>query len=329
MLPALIMTYNHGKKAPGTKPQFKSPETEANKLLMFNDLKDETLLQNFEIENAAEGKKEMYAMGGFVENVFTEWAEDHLNDFGQDTYSTNLPVFDYTELGRRIQTARAARGSQITALSNTSTSNIVPEKADKHLFLRSVIDGGNMLPAPQFAIIGKDSLLATEIQNGISEEEAKQLIADEYGYKSENLCFVEQPDYHIDLMIMLLGGNKVMIKPNSNGIQLTNTTIRDLKDFKHPPLEVQVDEEELAGKQTADKKWEYNFFNGEYVKGKDNELYYITNGTTNDEAQEKFKAFMLKETGVKDVIFSPSINSNLLNETKGGAGCRFKGAKSS
>jgi hypothetical protein len=164
-----------------------------------------------------------------------------------------------------------------------------------------------MLPAPNFAIIGKDSLVTTSIQNGIDKEEAKELIAKEYGYAKVQLCFVEQPDYHIDLMIMLLGDKKVMVKQKNKDIELTQT-INDLKEFG---LEVTSDSGEVAGKQTQDGKWEYNFFNGEYVIGKDGKLYYVTNGTVDEKAEEKFRTFLkAKVANLEDVIFSKKLILN-------------------
>lgn len=334
MVSNLVDMYNQDKKSQGVQPYFKSPETKANKLLMFGNEKDKSLSEKINIENVANDKKQFYP--AFESEVFIEWAEDHLNVFG-DLYSTTLPIYDYEGFSRhekdkgfkgKILEERAKRSSLTSAMSYTTDTSIVPSKPDKHIFLRSVVDGGNMLPAPDFAIIGKDSVVATSIQNGINEQEAKNLIAEEYGYKVEKLCFVEQPDYHIDLMLMLLGDNKVMVKQKNKDTELKQT-IEDLQSFRSPQLTVITDHEEIAGKQLPDGKWEYNFFNGEYVIGKDEKLYYVTNGTVNEKAEETFRAFLKKNVSkLEDVIFSKKINSNLLNESNGGLGCRFKGAKS-
>lgn len=185
-----------------------------------------------------------------------------------------------------------------------------------------------MLPAPTFAIIGKDSLYSTMRQNGLKEDKAKKLIAKEYGYIVEQLCFVEQPHYHIDLMMMLLGNNKVLIKSHNGNVDLENLTIKDLRNFKNPELDIRIDTDDLAAKQKTgdDNLWEYNFLNGEYIYGKDGDLYYVTNGTVNIEAENKFREFMKKETNVKDVIFSKTMDAEKLSKTHGGLGCRFKGA---
>lgn len=324
--------YNAGKMRNKGKPQFKSPETKANALLKFDNIENAVLVNNFIIRNVNKNYREFYPEFGYaIDPVITEWAEDHLNDFG-NLQSTTLPVYDNNLLKKSLLEKRKkdANGKElIFETSNTTDSSIVPfdNHVNNHVFLKSVVDGGNMLPAPKFAIIGKDSLFATQIQNGLNEQGAKELIAKEYGYLAEQLCFVEQPHYHIDLMMMLLGGNKVLVKSHHGDVDLEDLTIKDLRNFKNPPLDIIVDSDGLAANQVSDKSWEYNFFNGEYVYGKDKKLYYITNGTINFKSEQRFREFMKKEAKVEDVIFSRSMNSELLNSTKGGLGCRFKGAK--
>ena len=327
--------YNAGKMRNKGKPQFKSPETKANALLKFDDIDNTDFDSNFIIRNVKGNYREFYPKVEhavepmIVEPIITEWAEDHLNDFG-NLQSTTLPVYDNNLLKKYLLEKRKKDANEKTLISetsNTTYSSIVPfnNHVNNHVFLKSVVDGGNMLPAPEFAIIGKDSLIATQMQNGLNEEKAKELIAKEYGYRVEQLCFVEQPHYHIDLMMMLLGGNNVLIKPYNGDINLEELTIKDLQNFNNPRLNVKVDYEGLAANQKSDKSWEYNFFNGEYVYGKNNKLYYITNGTINLEAENKFREYMKKETKVEDVIFSRNINTELLNKYNGGLGCRFKG----
>lgn len=82
---------------------------------------------------------------------------------------------------------------------------------------RSYVEGGNMLTGrlpngEVFALVGKDSVAATQLALGGTEEQALAAIAADYGIKPENLHAIEQPGtFHLDMGISPLGGNKVVM----------------------------------------------------------------------------------------------------------------------
>ena len=87
-----------------------------------------------------------------------------------------------------------------------------------------------------------------------------------------------------------------------------------------------------AGLKVIRKKLEndifYNFFNGEFITGKDGAIHYITNG---GEAtfQDKFQVFITEEYPiVNSVVFSHIDIARKSLQDKGGVGCRLKGSKS-
>ena len=86
---------------------------------------------------------------------------------------------------------------------------------------------------------------------------------------------------------------------------------------------------QAAGIKVIRKKLEdsvtFNFFNGEFVTGKNGLNYYITNGGPLEQ-EEQFAALMVKEWKiVTDVIFSPIAAAQKSLQELGGVGCRIKG----
>jgi len=300
--------------------------------------------------------------------LYIKWIEDYFETFVKSNYiASKLAVelsndFDAvkaaeTELGkcrasRGLGEIKNSKGKSMFELLNGKGMQILKGGSFAltgvqlyHILMLSYIEGGNMLPAEDFALIGKDSLDLSCIINQITAEQAIKQIAGELHYKAEDICFVEQPDYHLDIMIMHLGQGRVMIKASNQGIS-TRETIRDLCSFPKikqvyvsygEPAEISslcdssklvFLKDDLGGRQTpVTWGWEYNFFNGEYILGKDGKLYYITNDCCLQKAKDNFSTFMKEQVKVQDVIFHPDYCIKTFNLEQGGFGCAHKGIR--
>lgn len=290
------------------------------------------------------------ADGSIVEVEVPDWAEDYFHIYADGEVATPVPPIESGVaipyiVKKQTERLKDTDWNKVLTPSYTFATNIYRKKEhEKHLLMYSAIDGGNMLPAKEVAIIGMDSLALTCKLNGLEEETGKKLIADETGYDVKQLCFVEQPYYHIDLAMMYLGKNasgkeRIWLKQDNRGVSFTGIKEK-LEEFG---FEVVLDQEKIAGsdkgavpdqkRDSLTMEWDYNFFNGEYLKiGK--ELYYITNGTNRADENKgmiREKAFEKKLQeyipGIK-VLFSKKATSDSLNKTHGGVGCFFKGGPS-
>lgn len=213
--------------------------------------------------------------------------------------------------------------------------------------IRAYIEGGNMITGEDIngkpvIIIGKDAIDATTYIYQLNRDDVRRIICEDFGLKSiEQVICVEQPgQFHLDMGMLFIG----------NGVVIVNDSRESLKDAIEMAeiapclttekmaaklrLQYQLEEEstkdlEAAGIQVRREKLEnnvlYNFFNGEFVEGKDGCNYYITNGGP-PEQQEKFETLMVKEWKVvKKVIFSPKDAAHKSLQERGGVGCRIKG----
>ena len=71
----------------------------------------------------------------------------------------------------------------------------------------------------------------------------------------------------------------------------------------------------------------YNFFNGEFVEGRDGGIYFITNGGPTDQI-ERFESLMTKQWKVvQKIFFSPQNIAQKTLQERGGVGCRLKGSR--
>lgn len=323
-------------------------------------------IENFQAGSIYEdivGEKSIFS---FVKMESTPWTEDYLHIYVDGTVGTMLTFYNNEDVIRVITEGQKSRLGEenplykVLTASYTCTQNVyLPEKHAGHYFMRSIIEGGNMLTGSDFALIGKDSLYVTCVQNGMTEEEARALIALETGYDADKLYFVEQPGtYHLDLNMLLLGKGengieRVLVNKEYKGVSL-QCIHEELRGYG---FEVIVDEAGVGGSvqgtvpavrdndavnvnsdhgsRSTDLCWRYNFYNGEFVYGKDNKLYYVTNGITpgsnmsvNDiqGIQEAFENFLKQYVPtVQKVIYCKKMTVALLNHTHGGVGCRFKG----
>ena len=224
-------------------------------------------------------------------------------------------------------------------------------KGQKMGHLRAYIEGGNMITGEDrngkpVMLIGKDAIEATAYIYQLNDEDVKRIICEDFGLESiEQIIGVEQPgQFHLD-MGMLFIGNGVVIVNNSreswkDAVEMGEiapclTTEKMAAKLK---LQYQLEEEatkdlEAAGIEVKREKLEnnllYNFFNGEFVEGKDGFNYYITNGGPREQ-EEKFETLMVKQWKVvNQVIFSPKDAAHKSLQERGGVGCRIKGTQTS
>jgi len=285
--------------------------------------------------------------------VAPSWIEDDLYFFQDGTVGSMLPYSRFGDVvpgiyeGQRQRLEKEHKDLYLTLTASFAGRKLLfmPQETENHVFLKSLVDGGNMLTGADFAVIGKDSLHATCLWNGLKETEAKELIAREMGYEVNRLYFVEQPGtYHLDLNMLLLGkgnGDKERIWVNRfyKGIDLSFL----YQELEVNGFEILYDDDRIAGMETgqqekekkkvADTFWNYNFYNGEFVKGKDKKLYYVTNGISGEqkdvnvqEVQDRFQQQLkVYVPALEKVIFSSTMTEAILNHLHGGVGCRFKG----
>ncbi len=254
------------------------------------------------LEDTMEGLRTQY-IGTRVNmgiNVYQHILEGRETRWGKEKYIPDAEVGD-----------RAIHGEQARDNAEKLTK--------KHVYLLCPIEGGNMLTGNDFVIIGKDSLYATMGLYKVDEGIAKAMIGDDYGIKSEKVYPIEQPgEYHLDMAMTLVKNDTILIKTPPDDKHLINQTIKDLQSFGFTIVQ---DDGKAIGPT-------FNFLNGEFVKSKDQKIYYLTNEpdiSNKDSEQTKgsFKEFFKsKFPTIQDVLFVPNA---LSLQDKGGLGCRVKG----
>ncbi len=213
--------------------------------------------------------------------------------------------------------------------------------------LRAYIEGGNMITGEDgtgkpVIIVGKDAIEATAYIYQLNNDDVRRIICEDFGLESiKQVISVEQPgQFHLDMGMLFIGNGVVIVNDSSqllkDALEMAEvapclTTEKMAVKLK---LQYQLEEEaskdlEAAGlevrRETLENNVLYNFFNGEFVKGKDGFNYYITNGGQLDH-EEKFQTLMVKQWKVvKKVIFSPKDAAHKSLQERGGVGCRIKG----
>lgn len=346
----------------GENREYIKGEKELEKLV---DLREITSFRLFQVDEQESDGSRIVADDLGKSN---SWTEDYLHIFRDGTVGTMLPFYKSVEAPQVIEQGQRNRleavDKDLYRVLTTSYANfqsVYLPWHKEHFFMLSMIDGGNILPGEDFALVGRDSLHVTCVQNGMGENEAKALIARELGYDIGRIYFVEQPGtYHLDLNMMLLGKGRdgrerVWVAGDMKGVSLG----RVHQELRGYGFDVVVDEDYTAGRaETPDAnpggtsqpsredwetKWFYNFFNGEFVYGRNGgKLYYVTNGLGDGKivglGDGKAKAVMgsdvksrferrLREyvPKLEKVIYCNAMTVDVLNAIHGGVGCRFKG----
>ncbi|NES84836.1 MAG: hypothetical protein F6K10_27390 [Moorea sp. SIO2B7] len=214
--------------------------------------------------------------------------------------------------------------------------------------IRAYIEGGNMITGEDGAgkpviMLGKDAIATTAYLYQLDYDDVRRIICEDFGLETiaQVIC-VEQPgQFHLDMGMLFIGNGVVIVNDSSEAMKdaikiaemvpcLTTEKMAAKLKLKWELENEAVKDLEEAGIQVIREKLEnemfYNFFNGEFVQGKDGLNYYITNGGL-QEKEEEFEALMVKEWKVVEkVIFSPKDSAQQSLKELGGVGCRIKGA---
>ena len=215
--------------------------------------------------------------------------------------------------------------------------------------IRAYIEGGNMITGENAAgspviLVGKDAIAATANLYQITNDEVKTVIAEDFGLDApEQVIGVEQPGkFHLDMGMLFIGKGTVVVNDSSialkNALEMAELAPCITTEKMAAKLQLQSALENDAAKDLATNGLEvlreqlaeatfYNFFNGEFVRGKDGADYYITNGGLKMQ-EERFEALMCDRWNVvKKVFFSPQAIAQKSLQERGGVGCRLKGSR--
>ncbi|NRB06233.1 MAG: hypothetical protein HRU34_01905 [Richelia sp.] len=240
-------------------------------------------------------------------------------------------------------------GIRVNALEmGMERERVAQSKGQQVSHIRAYIEGGNAIAGEDATgkpviIVGKDAIAATAHIYQLHENEVRKVICEDFGLENmEQVICVEQPgQFHLDMGILFLGNGVVVV--NDSGEALKGATemaemvpcMTTEKMAAKLKLQYELESEaakdlDTAGMEVKREKLEndtiYNFFNGEFVDGKDGFNYYITNGGPKEQ-EERFESLMVKEWNVvKKVIFSPENAAKRSLQERGGVGCRIKGS---
>jgi len=213
--------------------------------------------------------------------------------------------------------------------------------------IRAYIEGGNMITAEDATgkpviMIGKDAIATTAYIYQLDDNDVRRIICKDFGLATiEQVICVEQPgQFHLDMGMLCIGNGIVILNDSSEELQDAVEMVEMVPclttEKMAAKLQLQFELEEEAAKDLEEagikvirrklgKYMMYNFFNGEFVEGKDGGNYYITNGGP-EEKEEEFEALMVQEwKAVKKVFFSPIVAAQQSLKERGGVGCRIKG----
>lgn len=213
--------------------------------------------------------------------------------------------------------------------------------------LRAYIEGGNMITGEDatgnpIILVGKDAIDTTAYLYQMSSNQVRDVIREDFGLTTiDHVIPVEQPgQFHLDLALLFLGQGVVVLNDCSTAYHdaqeiaeavpcLTTTTAAAKLTLQYQLEAAAARDLQAAGltvlRHPLADGVAFNFFNGEFVTGKDGLNYYITNGASPEE-EARFYTLMVQEWKVvADVIFSPIEATRSSLQELGGIGCRLKG----
>lgn len=240
-------------------------------------------------------------------------------------------------------------GTRVNALKTVlEHERLAQLKGQAVSHIRTYIEGGNMIAGEDAAgnpviLIGKDAIAATAHLYQLTSDDVRRLICEDFGLDSiEQVICVEQPgQFHLDMGMLFIGYGIVIVNDSSKARQdavemaelvpcVTTEKMAAKLQLQFSLEEDAVKDLEAAGidvrrRNLASDVLFYNFFNGEFVEGKDGCSYYITNGGPKEQETE-FETLMVEEWQVvKKVFFSPQKVAQKSLQDRGGVGCRIKG----
>lgn len=205
---------------------------------------------------------------------------------------------------------------------------------------KSYLEGGNVLntclaDGTPAAVIGSESIGYTLKAMGLENNEAnievaKNQIAQDLGLKPENVTFIPQYDFHIDMLYRPLHNGEMAVPDYEAGIKiLKETTIKDmdantkqsliskLEQLNTKTAQIRQEAEQKLGEsgykivkipcfsEKANAK--INFMNGIGGTSKDGKSFFITNNSTYPELNETVKSYF-NNAGVDKVYFVSTKN---------------------
>lgn len=199
----------------------------------------------------------------------------------------------------------------------------------------SYLEGGNVLntclaDGTAAAIVGEESINYTIKAMGLKDspenrEKAKVQIAEDLGIKQENLTFIPQYDFHIDMSYRPLYNGEIAIPDYEEGIRLLKETqitgmddeqkanlIKNLEEINAKSTSIREQAEE-ALKNSGYKivkipcfsdsgDSQINFMNGVGATSKTGQSFYITNKSDYPELNEAIQKYF-SNAGVDKVYF--------------------------
>ncbi|NET56142.1 MAG: hypothetical protein F6K47_08190 [Symploca sp. SIO2E6] len=233
--------------------------------------------------------------------------------------------------------------------TGTALEHVAQAKGQQVAHIRAYIEGGNMITGEDATgkpvlLIGKDAIATTASVYQLDYNNVRQIICEDFGLETlDQVICVEQPGkFHLDMGLLFIGNGIVILNDSSADLQdaiemaqmvpcLTTEKMATKLKLQSGLEEAAAKDLEEAGIQVIREKLEkdmmYNFFNGEFVEGKDGLDYYITNGGPKEKEQE-FEALMVRDYQVvNQVIFSPTVTAQKSLKERGGVGCRIKGVQ--
>ncbi len=290
----------------------------------------------FEVEsiNIPEDKK--YGLGMWMEDYGIRRADGKMLVIGQNSAkqiealkTDREKLVSSVEHRKNIATSWQGSGAQYADEFATTIRN--NEKVES----KSYLEGGNVLntklkDGTPGAIIGEESLTFTLEAMGLENTEeniklAKAQIAEDLGLKEENITFIPQYDFHIDMNYRPLHNGQVAVPDFEEAIKvLTETNIDNMKAREKAELIKELEElnektapiREEAEKALTEKgytlvkiphfatrsKSTINFMNGIGGTAKNGDSYYITNHSEYPDLNDAISEY-LKKAGIDKTYF--------------------------
>ncbi len=321
-------------------------------------------------------------LGFDVENLQTEDYANWIEDYGirradrkmlfmSDTAADNMiSQKDSNNVGeiikRRSNISTSGQGGAVIAYINKTNGSKEVKTARFYKFLqqklekentivtgKSYLEGGNVLnttlvDGTPAAVVGSESIGYTLLAMGLENNEknieiAKNQIAQDLGIKPENIAYIPQFDFHIDMYYRPLQNGVIAVPDYQEGIKLLEKTsiarmpdgylekkilIEEMKNDADKTKTIREEAEQiLLEKGYKIVKIPYfsktffnshiNYMNGIGGTSKDGKTYYITNKSDYDELDEAVKKYF-QNTGIDEVYFVSTRYALLLD---GGIDC--------
>ena len=215
---------------------------------------------------------------------------------------------------------------------------------------KSYLEGGNVLntklaDGTPAAVIGEESIGYTLQAMGLENNEenveiAKKQIAEDLGLKTENVTFMPQYDFHIDMAYRPLHNGQMAIPDYDEGIKLLQETliegmseqskqelITKMTEMRDKTAGIRLQAEEKlteAGYEivkipcfATDSQSTINYMNGIGGTSKTGESFYITNKSDYPELNEAMKKYF-KNAGIDKMYF---VSTSPFLSAQGGIDC--------